>query len=83
MYFALAEEVLAAVEEGVRLRSAISELPVQRDRNILNGYFADQPKEVACQGLGVSSAHYDRVISRARARVAALDWDVLGLAEAA
>lgn len=79
----LAEEVLVAEQEGVRLRSAIAGLPVQRDRDILNRYLADQPKEVVCEELGLSCAHYDRVISRARARVAALDWDALSLAEAA
>ncbi len=74
----LLEEALAAEQDGQRLRSVIAALPVERDRDILNWFLADQSKEVACDAFGLTPAHYDRVISRARSRVVAS-----GFAEAA
>ena len=72
------EDAIVAEQDGMRLRSVIASLPVERDRDILNWFLADQPKEVACEAFGLSSAHYDRVVSRARSRVVAT-----GFAEAA
>lgn len=72
------EDALEAEQDGKRLRAVIASLPVERDRDILTWFLADHPKDIACEAFGLSSAHYDRVISRARSRVVAT-----GFAEAA
>jgi RNA polymerase sigma factor (sigma-70 family) len=64
----LANEQLRA---GVR--SVIAELPVERDRELLWHYYVlEEDKESLCRRFGLSSDHFDRVVSRARQRLRAL-----------
>jgi len=57
------EQVRAAV------RGLLDELPVQRDREILlRFYINDEDKDSICAGLGVDSAHFNRVLFRAKER---------------
>jgi RNA polymerase sigma-70 factor (ECF subfamily) len=57
------EQVRAAV------RALLDELPVQRDREILlRFYLDDEDKESICAGLGVDSAHFNRILFRAKQR---------------
>lgn len=51
------------------VRSLLAELPVARDREILvRFYLEDEDKESICTGLGVDSAHFNRVLFRAKQR---------------
>jgi RNA polymerase sigma-70 factor (ECF subfamily) len=51
------------------VRTLLAELPVPRDREILiRTYLEDQDKSVICEALGVDSAHYNRVLFRAKQR---------------
>ena len=51
------------------VRKLLDELPVQRDREILiRTYLEDQDKSSICEALGVDSAHYNRVLFRAKQR---------------
>lgn len=51
------------------VRKLLDELPVQRDREILiRFYLDDEEKESICAGLGVDSAHFNRVLFRAKQR---------------
>jgi RNA polymerase sigma-70 factor (ECF subfamily) len=51
------------------VRKLLDELPVQRDREILvKTYLEDQDKSSICTALGVDSAHYNRVLFRAKQR---------------
>ena len=55
------------VQRVVRL--LLNELPVQRDREILiRTYLDDEDKSSICEALGVDSAHYNRVLFRAKQR---------------
>lgn len=55
------------------VRSLLAELPVARDREILaRFYLEDEDKESICTGLGVDSAHFNRVLFRAKQRFAEL-----------
>ena len=57
------EQIRAAV------RGLLDELPVQRDREILlRFYLNDEDKDSICAGLGVDSAHFNRVLFRAKER---------------
>ncbi len=57
------EQIRAAV------RGLLDELPVQRDREILlRFYINDEDKDSICAGLGVDSAHFNRVLFRAKER---------------
>ena len=57
-------------EQTQRLvRKLLDELPVPRDREILvKTYLEDQDKSAICEALGVDSAHYNRVLFRAKQR---------------
>lgn len=59
-----------SIEQVRRLvRTLLSELPVRRDRDILiRTYLADEDKDSICAGLGIDSAHYNRVLFRAKQR---------------
>ena len=60
------------------VRKLLDELPVQRDREILiRTYLDDEDKSSICAALGVDSAHYNRVLFRAKQRFKEL---VLGAA---
>ena len=51
------------------VRTLLKELPVERDREILiRTYLEDQDKSLICEALGVDSAHYNRVLFRAKQR---------------
>ena len=51
------------------VRMLLNELPVERDREILiRTYLEDQDKSLICEALGVDSAHYNRVLFRAKQR---------------
>ena len=51
------------------VRKLLDELPVARDREILvRTYLEDQDKDLICEALGVDSAHYNRVLFRAKQR---------------
>jgi RNA polymerase sigma-70 factor (ECF subfamily) len=55
------------------VRALLAELPVQRDREILLRYYLeDEDKESICAGLGIDSAHFNRVLFRAKQRFAEL-----------
>lgn len=57
-------------EQAQRLvRTLLGELRVQRDREILvRAYLRDEDKSTTCEALGIDSAHYNRVLFRAKAR---------------
>jgi RNA polymerase sigma-70 factor (ECF subfamily) len=59
-----------SLEQVQRLvRKLLDELPVQRDREILvKTYLQDEDKSAICEALGVDSAHYNRVLFRAKQR---------------
>ena len=66
-----ASPVESVSREQVReaVRSLLDELPVARDREILvRFYLEDEDKESICAGLGVDSAHFNRVLFRAKQR---------------
>jgi RNA polymerase sigma-70 factor (ECF subfamily) len=51
------------------VRNLLDELPVPRDREILiRTYLEDHDKSAICEALGVDSAHYNRVLFRAKQR---------------
>jgi RNA polymerase sigma-70 factor (ECF subfamily) len=51
------------------VRALLDELPVPRDREILiRTYLADEDKSAICEALGIDSAHYNRVLFRAKQR---------------
>ena len=51
------------------VRKLLDELPVQRDREILiRTYLEDEDKSSICEALSVDSAHYNRVLFRAKQR---------------
>jgi RNA polymerase sigma-70 factor (ECF subfamily) len=51
------------------VRALLGELPVQRDREILiRTYLRDEDKSAICEALRIDSAHYNRVLFRAKQR---------------
>ncbi len=62
------DELLAREGRAV-VRDVIESMPVQRDRDILRGFYVQEiAKPALCEQLGVTSDNFDRVISRARSR---------------
>jgi RNA polymerase sigma factor (sigma-70 family) len=58
------EKILAIVQQ------VISELPTDRDRDLLRRFFVyDKPKLQICEELCLSAEHFDRVLFRARQRL--------------
>jgi RNA polymerase sigma-70 factor (ECF subfamily) len=56
-----------------QLRGALRYLAIDRDREILRRfYLSDDDKAVICQDLGLSAAHFDRVLYRAKQRMRVL-----------
>ena len=56
-------------EEAGFVRKLISELPTDRDRQLLlRFYVAEEDKESICADLGLDSLHFNRVLFRARQR---------------
>lgn len=66
-------DVLSNLEwkEGInKVKQVMAELPTERDQQILTQfYFEDQDKKDICQSLDLSSAHFDRVLYRAKQRL--------------
>ncbi|HEY6640829.1 sigma-70 family RNA polymerase sigma factor [Povalibacter sp.] len=53
-----------------QVRDALTELRTDRDRQLLQRfYIEDEPKEEICRDLGISAAHFDKIIFRARRRM--------------
>jgi RNA polymerase sigma factor (sigma-70 family) len=64
------EEVLLRIEASDLLCQSIRQLPVERDQEILLRYYlVEQTKSEICEVLLLSSAQYNRVLSRARIRL--------------
>ncbi len=62
------EELLRA-ERGEVVNQVLSEMPSDRDRQILfRFYVAEDEKEGICRDLGLTSLHFNRVLFRARER---------------
>ena len=62
------------------LDDIIGQLPIARDREILNRFYLDdENKEQICKDLHLSSAHFDRVLYRARGRIRRLIMSKKGL----
>jgi RNA polymerase sigma-70 factor (ECF subfamily) len=62
------ESVSREERQGI-VRRLIGELPTERDRELLWRYFVlDEDKPALCVALGLSPAHFDRVLYRAKAR---------------
>jgi RNA polymerase sigma-70 factor (ECF subfamily) len=59
-----------SAEQTQRLvRKLLDELPMPRDREILvRTYLKDEDKRAICEALGIDSAHYNRVLFRAKQR---------------
>ena len=55
------------------LHDLLAELPVERDRELLQRFYLDEDtKEEVCRDLGIDPAHFHRVVFRARERFRAL-----------
>lgn len=60
-------------EQRQALAGLLNQLKVARDREVLIRYYLDdEPKSLICDALTLSQVHFDRVISRARARLRTL-----------
>jgi RNA polymerase sigma-70 factor (ECF subfamily) len=56
-------------EKAEMVRSVLADMPQERDREILYRYYiAEQEKPQICKDLMISSAHFKRVLFRARER---------------
>ena len=63
------EEALERQEKAASVRQVISELPTERDRQVLvRFYIEEHDKERICADLGLTSLHFNRVLHRARER---------------
>lgn len=52
------------------VQQLIGEMKVDRDRDLLVSYYANEEEKVSiCNRLGLTSAHFDRVLFRARSRL--------------
>jgi len=62
-------EDLLRSEQARIVRRILSDLPTERDRQILlRFYLAEEDKETICRDLGLTSLHFNRVLFRARER---------------
>ena len=62
-------ERLLRAEQARIVRGILSELPTERDRQILlRFYLAEEDKAAICRDLGLTSLHFNRVLFRARER---------------
>ena len=74
-------EQLQTSENLKEIRQLIDEL-IPRDRTvILRFYINEEPKEIICADLGLTSEQFDRVVHRARKRLKALYLKRKGLSE--
>jgi RNA polymerase sigma-70 factor (ECF subfamily) len=62
-------ETLLRIERGEFVRRVLSEMPSDRDRQILFRYYvAEDEKDAICRDLDLTSLHFNRVLFRARER---------------
>jgi RNA polymerase sigma-70 factor, ECF subfamily len=62
-------ETLVRIERGEFVRRVLSEMPSDRDRQILFRYYvAEDEKDAICRDLDLTSLHFNRVLFRARER---------------
>jgi RNA polymerase sigma-70 factor, ECF subfamily len=62
-------ENVSRAQIGQAVRTLLDELPVPRDREILiSVYLNEEDKDSICARLGVDSAHFNRVLFRAKQR---------------
>lgn len=62
-------EAVASEQTRAAVRALLAELSVARDRDILvRFYIEDEDKDSICMALGVDSAHFNRVLFRAKQR---------------
>jgi len=62
-------ERLLRAEQARIVRGILSELPTERDRQILlRFYLAEEDKAAICRDLGLTNLHFNRVLFRARER---------------
>lgn len=62
-------ETLLRTERGEFVRRVLSEMPSDRDRQILfRFYVAEDEKDAICRDLDLTSLHFNRVLFRARER---------------
>jgi len=63
------DDAIALEQTRTAVRALLAEMSVARDREILlRFYIEDQDKEAICGALGVDSAHFNRVLFRAKQR---------------
>jgi len=63
------EEVFAASIHR-HLRELLSELPVKRDREVLQRFYLDEDdKDTVCHELEIAPRHFDKILFRARRRI--------------
>ena len=63
-------EFCEAQELSVLAKQSVTELPTQRDRDLIQGYYVEgQSKEELMSAFGLAKDQFDRVISRARGRM--------------
>ena len=66
-------EAVLQQESANLVQKLLSELKQERDRQVLmQHYVMDKPKEVVCENLSLSPAHFDRVLYNAKARLKTL-----------
>jgi len=66
-------DAVASDQNRAAVRALLDEMSVARDRDILlRFYVEDEDKESICSALGVDSAHFNRVLFRAKQRFRAL-----------
>ena len=62
-------DAVASEQTGVAIRALLDQMSVPRDRAILIRFFIeDEDKESICAALGVDSAHFNRILFRAKQR---------------
>jgi RNA polymerase sigma factor (sigma-70 family) len=63
-------ECCEAQELSVLAKQSVTELPTQRDRDLIQGFYVEgQSKEELMSAFGLARDQFDRVISRARGRM--------------
>jgi RNA polymerase sigma factor (sigma-70 family) len=64
---------LVTESAAAHVRDVVAQLAVPRDREIVKRFYLDEEaKEQICSDLGLTGAHFDKVIFRARRRMRAL-----------
>lgn len=64
------DERVASGQLAGLLRAALAQLPVARDREILERFYLhEQDKDEVCRHLGIDASHFHRVVFRARERL--------------